>query len=96
MTLFACAKALEANPPAAEAIAATDWDICGHGYRWIKHFELDEAEERRQIAAAVALIRETTGKPTARLVLPLRAVGKHPPHRRREWRLPLRQRHLQR
>jgi allantoinase len=64
VTLFACAKALEANPPAAEAIAATDWDICGHGYRWIKHFELDEAEERRQIAAAVALIRETTGKPT--------------------------------
>jgi len=64
VTLFACAKALEANPPAAQAIAATDWDICGHGYRWIKHFELDEAEERRQIAAAVALIRATTGKPT--------------------------------
>jgi len=64
VTLFACARALEANPPAAQAIAATDWDICGHGYRWIKHFELDEAEERRQIAAAVALIRETTGKPT--------------------------------
>jgi allantoinase len=64
VTLFACAKALEANPPAAQAIAATDWDICGHGYRWIKHFELGEAEERRQIAAAVQLIRETTGKPT--------------------------------
>jgi allantoinase len=64
VTLFACAKALEANPPAAQAIAPTDWDICGHGYRWIKHFELDEAEERRQIVAAVALIRETTGKPT--------------------------------
>jgi peptidoglycan/xylan/chitin deacetylase (PgdA/CDA1 family) len=64
VTLFACAKALEANPPVARAIAETNWDICGHGYRWIKHFELDEAEERRQITAAVALIRETTGKPT--------------------------------
>ena len=64
VTLFVCAKALEANPPAAAAIRASDWDICGHGYRWIKHFELDEAEERRQIAAAVALIRQTTGKPT--------------------------------
>ena len=65
VTLFACARALEANPPAAAAIAATDWDICGHGYRWIKHYELDEAaEEREQIARAVALIRETTGKPT--------------------------------
>jgi allantoinase len=48
----------------ATAIAATDWDICGHGYRWIKHYELEEAEERDQIARAVALIRETTGKPT--------------------------------
>ncbi|MBV8779731.1 MAG: allantoinase PuuE [Alphaproteobacteria bacterium] len=63
-TLFACAKALEANPQAAAAIRESDWDICGHGYRWIKHFELDEAEERRQIAAAVALIEERTGKPT--------------------------------
>ena len=64
VTLFACARALEANPPAAAAIAATDWDICGHGYRWIKHYELEEAEERQQIANAVALIRQTTGKPT--------------------------------
>jgi peptidoglycan/xylan/chitin deacetylase (PgdA/CDA1 family) len=40
VTLFACARALEVNPPAAAAIAATDWDICGHGFRWIKHYEL--------------------------------------------------------
>ena len=64
VTLFACARALEANPPAAAAIRETDWDICGHGYRWIKHYELDEATERDQIARAVALIHETTGKPT--------------------------------
>ncbi len=64
VTLFACARALAANPEAAAAIGEGDWDICGHGYRWIKHYELDEAEERRQIAAAVELIRETTGKPT--------------------------------
>src|SRR5437870_13191799 len=42
VTLFACARALAANPSAAAAIAATDWDICGHGYRWIKR-----SEERR-------------------------------------------------
>ena len=62
VTLFACARALEANPPAAAAIAAGDWDICSHGYRWIKHYELDEAAEREQIAKAVMLIKETTGK----------------------------------
>ncbi|HEX5321198.1 MAG TPA: allantoinase PuuE [Stellaceae bacterium] len=64
VTLFACARAFSANPEAAAAVRASDWDICGHGYRWIKHYELAEAEERRQIAAAVELIRETTGKPT--------------------------------
>ena len=96
VTLFACARALEANPPAAAAIAATDWDICGHGYRWIKHYELEEAEERDQIARAVALIRETTGKPTERLVLPLRAVREHAAAGRRARRVSLRQRRLQR
>jgi peptidoglycan/xylan/chitin deacetylase (PgdA/CDA1 family) len=64
VTLFAAARAFAANPEAAAAVRAGDWDICGHGYRWIKHYELEEAEERRQIAAAVELIRETTGKPT--------------------------------
>jgi allantoinase len=64
-TVFACARALAANPPAAAAIAAADWDICSHGYRWIKHYELDEAAEREQIAKAVALIKATTGKTPA-------------------------------
>jgi peptidoglycan/xylan/chitin deacetylase (PgdA/CDA1 family) len=64
VTLFGCARAFAANPEAAAAVRASDWDICGHGYRWIKHYELEEAEERRQIGAAVELIRETTGKPT--------------------------------
>src|SRR5208282_1966655 len=52
----------EANSPAAAAIAASDWDICSHGYRWTNHPGLAEDEERRQIAAAVELIRQTTGK----------------------------------
>ena len=65
VTIFGCAKAFEANPPAAAAIAANDWDICSHGYRWTNHPGLPEAEERRQIAAAVDLIRQTTGKTPA-------------------------------
>jgi allantoinase len=62
VTIFGCAQAFEANPPAAAAVAASDWDICSHGYRWINHPGLTEEEERRQIAAAVDLIRQTTGK----------------------------------
>ena len=86
VTIFGCARAFEANPPAAAAIAASDWDICSHGYRWTNHPGLAEAEERRQIADAVALIRQTTGKTAARLVLPLCPVRKHPPAARRAWR----------
>src|SRR5438067_13506935 len=62
VTIFGCARAFEANPPAAAAIATSDWDICSHGYRWTNHPGLPEDEERRQIAAAVELIRQTTGK----------------------------------
>ena len=62
VTIFGCARAFEANPPAAAAIVAADWDICSHGYRWTNHPGLPEDEERRQIAAAVELIRNTTGK----------------------------------
>ena len=36
LTLYGCAMALEANPPAAAAIARTDWDIAGHGWRWME------------------------------------------------------------
>ena len=43
MTVFACALALERNPPAAQAIKAAGYDICCHGWRWVEHFKLDEA-----------------------------------------------------
>jgi len=62
MTIFGCALALERNPPAAAAIAAAGHDICCHGWRWEKHFELDEQTERDRIARAVASIQQTMGE----------------------------------
>ncbi|HEY0420120.1 MAG TPA: allantoinase PuuE [Acetobacteraceae bacterium] len=62
LTIFGCALALEANPEAAAAIRAAGYDICSHGWRWVKHFELSEAEEREHIARAVASIEKTTGR----------------------------------
>ena len=62
LTVFACALALERNPPVAAAICAAGHDICCHGWRWIKHYELAEADERAQIAKAVASIAATTGE----------------------------------
>ncbi len=60
-TIFACALALERNPPAAAAIREAGLDICCHGWRWENHFLLTEAEERARIARAVASLQQTLG-----------------------------------
>ena len=62
VTVFASALALERNPEAVRAIAATDWDAACHGYRWIEHYLLDEATERRQIALAYDTIGRLLGR----------------------------------
>ncbi len=61
LTIFGCALALERNREAAEAITEAGHDVCCHGWRWIKHYDLSEAEERDHIQRAVASLRETTG-----------------------------------
>ena len=62
LTVFGCALALERNPHVAAAIRAAGHDVCCHGWRWVKHYELSEAEERTQIARAVASIAATVGE----------------------------------
>ena len=61
MTVYACALALERNPPAAAAIRAAGHDICCHGWRWIEHFKLTEAEERKYIRRAIESLEQTLG-----------------------------------
>lgn len=61
-TVFACALALERNPQAALAIRESNFDVCSHGWRWIKHYLLSEEEEREHIRKAVESLRRTTGK----------------------------------
>ena len=61
VTVFACALALERNPAVAGAIIEAGFDICCHGWRWVEHFRLDEAEERKHIQRAVASLTRTTG-----------------------------------
>jgi len=61
-TVFACALALERNPEAARAIADAGVDACCHGWRWVKHWLLDEEEERRHIRMAVASLQRTLGQ----------------------------------
>ena len=65
MTVFGCALALERNKAAAEAIAKSGFDVCCHGWRWVKHFTLSEAEEREHIAKAVKSFQQTVGQSPA-------------------------------
>jgi putative urate catabolism protein len=62
MTIFGCALALERHPPAAQAIAQAGHDVCCHGWRWIKHFELPEAEEQEHIRKAIASLQQSVGE----------------------------------
>jgi allantoinase len=62
LTIFGCALALERNSPAAEAIRDAGYDVCSHGWRWIKHYELSEEEERTHIRKAVQSLERTTGQ----------------------------------
>ena len=60
-TLFACALALERNPPAAAAVREDGIDICCHGWRWVEAYKLDEDEEREHIRRAIESLERTVG-----------------------------------
>jgi len=62
LTVFGCALALERNPEAAKAIAEAGHDVCCHGWRWVRQFELSEDDERRHIHQAVASLTRTVGQ----------------------------------
>jgi len=61
LTVFACALALERNPPAAKAIAQAGYDLCCHGYRWEKHYEMEPDVERERIRKAIASLQKSVG-----------------------------------
>ena len=61
MTVFGCALALERAPALTEAFAEAGYDIAGHGWRWVNHYEMDEATEREHIEKAIESIRRLTG-----------------------------------
>ncbi len=62
LTVFACALALERHPPAAAAIRESGHDVCCHGWRWVEHFKLTEAEEREHIRLAIESLKRTVGE----------------------------------
>jgi allantoinase len=61
LTVFGCALALERNFEAARAIRDGGYDVCCHGWRWVKHFELSEDSECEQIRRAVESLEASIG-----------------------------------
>jgi putative urate catabolism protein len=61
LTVFGVAMALQRHPEAAAAMLELGHEIASHGWRWIHHQQMDEAEERRHIALATETIRALTG-----------------------------------
>ncbi|MCX7371699.1 MAG: polysaccharide deacetylase family protein [Alphaproteobacteria bacterium] len=63
LTLSACAQSLLRNSPLAEAIRARpQHEVMAHGNRFLRHWTLDEATQRAEIAAAVTGLETATGR----------------------------------
>ncbi|MEM9901164.1 MAG: allantoinase PuuE [Pseudomonadota bacterium] len=61
LTVYGVATALARSPEQVDAMQAAGWEIASHGLKWIEHRDMDEAEERAQIEAAIGLHTEVTG-----------------------------------
>lgn len=62
VTVFGIATALMRNPEIVAAMNEANWDIASHGLKWIEHKDMTEAQEREQIAQAIRIHTEVTGK----------------------------------
>ena len=62
LTIYGVATALARNPEQVEAMKEADWEIASHGYKWVEHKDMPEADERQAIADAIALHTEVVGE----------------------------------
>ena len=61
-TVFGCGMAFERNPEAVAAFVARDWDVAGHGYRWIPHLHLAVKQQAGDIRRCVEVLEGMTGR----------------------------------
>ena len=62
VTVFGIATALMRNPEIVAAMNEANWDIASHGLKWIEHKDMTDAQEREQIAEAIHVHTQVTGK----------------------------------
>ncbi|HWH84597.1 MAG TPA: allantoinase PuuE [Burkholderiaceae bacterium] len=61
LTVFGVSMALQRHPELTAAFVELGHEIACHGYRWIHHQHMAEAEERRHVELGTQIIRELTG-----------------------------------
>ena len=62
-TAWAVGLALKRNPEAGRAMVEAGHEVASHSWRWIDYSGVGEEQERADIRATVATIREVTGSP---------------------------------
>ena len=60
LTIFGVAMALERHPELTRAFVELGHEIACHGWRWVHHQHMPEAEERQHIECATQIIRTLT------------------------------------
>ncbi len=63
ITVYGVATALARSPDQVAAMKDADWEIASHGLKWIDYKDMDEADERADIAEAIRLHTEVVGEP---------------------------------
>ncbi len=61
-TIYAVGMALERNPEAAAAMAASDFEVACHGQRWIDYQSVPEAVERADMARNIEVVTRLVGR----------------------------------
>lgn len=61
LTFFATGLALQLNPELCDYLRFSDYDIAGHGWRWIDYASMPRAEEKKHISQCVKTIQQLTG-----------------------------------
>lgn len=62
VTVYGVATALARAPEQVAAMKRSGWEIASHGLKWIEHKDMNEAEEREQIAEAIRVHTEAVGE----------------------------------
>ena len=60
LTVFGASMALQRHPELTAAFVDLGHEIACHGWRWVHHQHMPEADERRHIAAGTQIIRDMT------------------------------------